>query len=622
MPHLICARKYFDCDGDYMKMILQNILFPAIGRCAEQEMYFRTASKSVMLVDGEKLTIPQNKSVKFDTYFNAFSLDKWIKYSNVKQVVLNLRISGKAKIVVMRQERSINAHILSEIIAEKIVDSPDSVLEISIPCVTNSALGAICFMITALDNDVVFEGGNYSAELRNNEYRDVKIAMAICTYKREKYIEKNLRLLNEAYLENPKSYLYDKFEVFISDNAQTLDIDKLSSDKIHIFRNKNAGGTGGFTRGMIEIGKAREDKKITHILVMDDDVTVEPEAIYRTLTMLSCLKGKYLGAFIGGAMLRSDIQYKQAEAGAYWHGGNLLSLKQNLDLRNFETCLFNEVEENPEFNAWWFCCFPAEIPENNNLPIPIFIRGDDLEYGLRNMKQLILMNGICVWHEPFENKYSSFLYYYILRNRLIVNSIHDMSMDLKSFKRLLYCQVHDEIRIYRYKNANLLMRGVEDFLKGVDWLRSQKGDELHQEIMKSGYSLKLPEEIDGGVEIDFGAYERSKAQGENLTFKTRVIRKLTENGHSLSIKRSTATVPVVGARPVNVYRCARVINYDYCGRKCFVTVRDGNEAKACVKRLKQLNKKLDRLYYSAIKDYHDNFRQVTSLEFWMGYLGI
>ncbi len=68
--------------------------------------------------------------------------------------------------------------------------------------------------------------------------------------------------------------------------------------------------------------------------------------------------------------------------------------------------------------------FPMKIVTPENLPMPIFIRGDDLEYGLRNMKTLILMNGICVWHEPFENKYSSFLEYYIMRNQLIDNSFH------------------------------------------------------------------------------------------------------------------------------------------------------------------------------------------------------
>ena len=100
-------------------------------------------------------------------------------------------------------------------------------------------------------------------------------------------------------------------------------------------------------------------------------------------------------------MLRTDLQWFQTESGGTWNGGRLVSHKQGLDLRNLDACLYNEVEEKYEFNAWWYCTMPLNIINKKNLPMPIFIRGDDVEFGLRNMKHLILMNGICVWHEPF-----------------------------------------------------------------------------------------------------------------------------------------------------------------------------------------------------------------------------
>lgn len=52
--------------------------------------------------------------------------------------------------------------------------------------------------------------------------------------------------------------------------------------KVHIYyhRNKNVGGSGGFTRGMIE--SIRQKPKATHVLLMDDDVVVLSESIKRT----------------------------------------------------------------------------------------------------------------------------------------------------------------------------------------------------------------------------------------------------------------------------------------------------------------------------------------------------
>lgn len=37
-------------------------------------------------------------------------------------------------------------------------------------------------------------------------------------------------------------------------------------------------------------------------------------------------------------------------------------------------------------------------------PLPIFVKGDDMEYGIRNHKEVMHMNGIGVWHQSFQEK--------------------------------------------------------------------------------------------------------------------------------------------------------------------------------------------------------------------------
>ena len=184
----------------------------------------------------------------------------------------------------------------------------------------------------------------------------------------------------------------------------------------------------------MEVLKANDGGEgFTNILLTDDDIVIEPETIYRTYTLMSYLKERYKTAFIGGAMLRLDRQNIQTEAGGVWNAGRLISLKHGLNLSDTEACLYNEVEEKAEYNAWWYCAMPLSLINYQNLPMPVFIRGDDVEYGLRNMKNLILMNGICVWHEPFENKYSSSMFYYIMRNRLIDNAVSGISFPMEEF---------------------------------------------------------------------------------------------------------------------------------------------------------------------------------------------
>ena len=362
-------------------MKLQNILFPSTDTCTEELMYFRRGDKVFYNWSSDGVEIQKDGILFFDTYFNGFTIEKWAKYTNVKTVFLTIRIEGHVRLTLMRKEKK-GEKILTDFLGEYICKANyGEIKEFTFPFHSVSTNGIYCFNITGISEQSGFYGGFYSGDIAEKDIQPVKIAIDICTYKRERFIEKNLKLLNERFLENPDSFLQGKLEVFVSDNAHTLDIPALSSENIHIVQNKNVGGAGGFTRGMIEINRVKQQRHITHILVMDDDVTIEPESLFRTCTFLSCRKAQYQHLFIGGAMLRLDTQCIQTEAGAVWNGGELISLKHGLDLRELDACLYNELEEKTQFNAWWYCVFPSEVVTDQNLPMPIFIRGDDVEYG-------------------------------------------------------------------------------------------------------------------------------------------------------------------------------------------------------------------------------------------------
>lgn len=601
-------------------MRLQNIILPSTDTCAEESMYFRRMGNVYYAWCTDWIDIYKDGSVSFDTYFNGFSAEKWAKYTHVKTVALTLQLSGYVRVTLMRKEKQ-GENILTEYAGEYLcVTQKDEVKAFTFPINTAVSSGMYCFTLTGIDGVSSFYGGFYAADLPPEAVRPVKIGVDICTFRREKFVEQNLRVLNERFLENPGSLLFDKLEVFISDNAKTLDATALASEKIHVFPNRNVGGAGGFTRGMIEIRKAGAG--ITHILLMDDDVILEPECLFRTYALLSCVKDEYRDAFVGGAMLRLDNRYLQTESGAVWNGGQLVSLKSGLDLRTLDACLFNEFEERTQYNAWWYCAFPVEVAADENLPMPVFIRGDDVEYGLRNMKHLILMNGICVWHEPFEHKYSSYLYYYILRNRLIDNALHGMVLPKRAFYRILWEQVTDELRLYRYKNADLLMRGVEDFLRGAAWLGEQDGEELHRDIMASGYQLRYLEDLGEDAQFFYPMYEQSLSAAPAAGFLERLVRRFTVNGTFLKPKQAFAVVPTVGAQQSSVYRTETVLNYDYSSRKGFLTKRNPEKCRECLNRLKTLQKRLDTEYDGACSRFAEEARTLQSLSFWLGYLGL
>jgi hypothetical protein len=321
-------------------------------------------------------------------------------------------------------------------------------------------------------------------------------------------------------------------------------------------------------------------------------------------------------------MLRLDTQYIQTEAGALWNGGALVSLKHGMDLRSLESCLYNETEEQPQFNAWWFCAFPAEVVTDTNLPMPLFIRGDDVEYGLRNMHSLLLMNGICVWHEPFENKYSSSLSYYIFRNRLIDNALHNMNMPAKLLKKELYGYVMNEVRLYRYRNADLLMQGAEDFLAGVDWLAEQDGEALHRKVIGAGYLLQPLADLGEGIYFDKEMLRASQTVVQPTGILHRIIANRTVNGTFLPPLREYNIIPTEGIRQISVFRTRTVLNYDVPSGRGFVTRRDPKKARKCMARLKALYGRIDREYEGAVRDYAENAGRLQTLEFWEKYLDL
>ena len=393
-----------------------------------------------------------------------------------------------------------------------------------------------------------------------------------------------------------------------------MDYSRLNSEQVHVVPNKNTGGVGGFTRGLIEIMNYQK-YQATHALMMDDDIVIETESLYRTYSLLRCVKEEYKDAFIGGAMLRLDKQRIQVESGAVWNAGDLISLKSGLDLGQVDACLYNEIEEHVEYNAWWYCCTPMSVVNEKNLPLPIFIRGDDLEYGLRNMKHLILMNGICVWHEPFENKYSSFLNYYILRNLLYDNALHYPDYSKWDFLKRLYKTTARELVYYRYKNIDLLFRGVEDFYKGVPFLEKTDAEQLHREIMAAGYKAVPVEQLN--MQFSYPSYQKSLRQQEGRV--KRLFRFATLNGLLLPTNRNVI-VSMSSCRPINFFRAKRAMQYDVASKKAFIVERDWKQTIIMLKQLFKLTLKTVTVYDYRMRDFKKNVERITNIKFWERYL--
>lgn len=400
------------------------------------------------LVDG-KLILGDNGKVDFLTYFNSFSIKKWKKYTFLEFFKIRVIAKGKKNIEIYsidkKKEFIIRSVISENIMSEIIVDIRD---------IEGELLGIRISAENGCSIEKIQYWGSFSS------FQKLQINTVICTYKREKYVKRNVQKLHEYAKEN--NWLH----VLVIDNGQTLS--EMKNKYVTILHNPNYGGSGGFTRGLIE---CIEENKSDYVILMDDDIQLDPRIFQRVRSFLGALKDSYKDCFFAGAMLCMEKPLLQYECIAYWNGIRPISYGRNFDLSQKKYLLQNEKEKNQEnqYAAWWFCALPLRRVKEIGLPLPIFIKGDDIEYSLRNGKEILSLNGIGVWHEEFNKKNADWITYFVDRNMLM---LHYFSKNDNCFKFFIGITLRVLRRLKHKKQWLILNEALLDHKDGLSVITS------------------------------------------------------------------------------------------------------------------------------------------------------
>ena len=455
------------------EMVLQQLVWKNEELTETVPLYYHSDSE-VVVADGT-MGIPAGTTVSFDTYFNSFLSKTWKKYTDIEQIQICVGVAGKGEAVLKGEKEE---H------AQKQKFSGKTELCFS----AKLSDSAFFFLEITAEEESVLEYGRVETEAKP---QSVILALATCTYNRQRDIKKNVALLKT--LTGPKDEEAVLAQVFVVDNASNLIKEEIEGDGIWLIPNKNTGGAGGFTRGLQEALKNRD---ITHIILMDDDVHIEPEAFRRTKAFLSYIKTEYKENFIGGAMFRTDTPYVLHAAGEDWADGRIRNVYKSTDMRKFEQVLEISVpvETEQAYSGWWYCCIPRCHVEQKGYPMPFFLHCDDVEYSLRSGRPPIYLNGIAVWHEEFEDKRSSVIEYYDTRNRLITNALYMQRGKSRTVAVILTERFLASVLRYRYRDVELILLAVEDFLKGPKWLYDLDAESYHKKLAVYGYK---PEPVEG-----------------------------------------------------------------------------------------------------------------------------
>jgi len=470
--------------------VIAKIIFPlSYNICSEKELYFR--DNGGVNYSQERIEFLQTSSLSLFTYFNSISYSKLAKYSGIQEIVFSFKVKGKIRIKIKAAAAELSnnsrevkdlyyANYTTLVLYEGVVTGDG--IEPSFVSVNFSSVkgeGIIFPEIAGEEGTEISEMAYLSTiPLR----RESKIGVVFCTFKREKYVSANVKRINKFLLENPS--IANKIGIFVIDNGKTLKEEEVEGAML--FPNANTGGSGGFTRGIKEVCSRKE---YTHFLLMDDDIIFEPEVLRRILFWTECsLSPERLT--IGGTMLIAEKPTYQYEMGAIWNAKNNLANKGAYNIKSKKDIVKNEVEVKSEYNAWWCCCMPVSTVSRIGLPLQFFIKGDDIEYSLRADNEILVTNGIAVWHESFTSKYSSELEYYIKRNELIVNAIHRRNFGRARELIKLVRSVAKQLVFHRYDTINEIFLAYSHFLKGAPFFTSIDSETLHKELRERAIAEK------------------------------------------------------------------------------------------------------------------------------------
>lgn len=594
-----------------MELIQKMMLRPESIETAEK-MYF-SGRDYCYLRDRRAILVKKNGMIDTGTYFNAFSIYKWRKYTDICSLVLHVKCKGIFTLVVTNHWLTAGDY-LEECLYERYFEEEENEINIDLTPYLDRE-GIIYFKIEA-HSDCVISTADYRTM---QEIGKKRIALAVCTYKREAYIHRLVR----AYSTYEGA---DHLGIFIADNGNNLP--DMKNGNIHVFPNKNAGGSAGFARCMLEVSCFNENSgnPYDYIVLMDDDITIDFQMMDRMTMFVSMLREEYHSHVIAGAMCSADYPFIQYEKYSSWRGNACVQFGADSDLRDRNTVIRNERIEHfeNELAGWWFCCFSTHLTGANNYPFPCFFRGDDMEFSLRNRIDIITLNGICVWHEPFYKKYSIVSeYYYLIRNTLVLNALYMSHITKKDQIRYLYSKIKCCLLKYDYTTAELVIKAGYDYLKGTDFFKYTDAEKLNKELLSCNHKMVSLEQL--CAEYRFEDIEREIYDIRDKNRLQMFLRRCTINGFlipTFCYKTFGFALVGFGAKNINFYKVKRVLNFDPFSKKGYFLEVDKKHMLKIICQFIVLGRKICKYNEKVKKDYQIHLKETYTRTFWENYLNL
>lgn len=326
---------------------------------------------------------------------------------------------------------------------------------------------------------------------------DTTCSVAITTYNRPSYCLGQLKAIaGETELRRRLDTVYcvdqgtDKVCNQEGFNEVSLDL----GDQLTYIQQSNIGGSGGFSRGMLESVDAGRS---AYTILLDDDAIMEPESLLRSIQFEDYAKRPVL---VGGGMFHLDDRTMLHVQGERFDRGSLKPCPPAGASYNHDFAV-SPLRDAPElhsrfdcdYSGWWMCLIPNSVIREIGLSLPLFIKYDDVEYGLRAREHgypTVGLPGVAVWHQGWHDKDISRTWeeYYAQRNRWICALLHFPNAGKRYMFRMMYEDAHLGVKLM-YSGMALHHMALRDVMRGPTYIMETLSTKLAEvRAAREGYA--------------------------------------------------------------------------------------------------------------------------------------
>jgi galactofuranosylgalactofuranosylrhamnosyl-N-acetylglucosaminyl-diphospho-decaprenol beta-1,5/1,6-galactofuranosyltransferase len=431
--------------------------------------------------------VEPGKRISFGTYFNGFAASYWRMWTVVEDVVLTVRLTGASATLIVY--RSMPNGRSQRVDARRTTGEGSEEFSFDLSLAPFGDGGWYWFDIIAGDAGAVLEEAVWAADVPADRAEPGTVTIGITTMNRPAFCAK---LLGQIGADADVQAILDEVVVAEQGTQKVVEDEHFRAardslgDKLRVIEQGNMGGSGGYARAQFE---TLEAGRSTYMLCMDDDVVCEPESILRAATFGDlCRRPTIVGGHMFSLYSRARLHSFGEIINKYrfwWMSPPTVETDWDFAGRNLRSARWLHRRIDVDFNGWFMCLIPTEVLRRIGLSLPLFIKWDDSEYGVRAAAHgfpTVTLPGAAVWHVPWTDKNDALDWqsYFHQRNRTIAALLHSPYEHGGRIVRESFNHQIKHLFALQYSTAELRHLALEDVLAGPE--------RLHADLL-----TKLPE---------------------------------------------------------------------------------------------------------------------------------